>query len=374
MNYLMDARRAVFWLIIVLLVSSCENIGTFGGDYRPAASGQEGFITVVVDSSLWEQEVGDVLRDSLGKAIITLPGIEPTFELVPMQLSSQQVLERTQERKNILVVGAIGDTSSIESRYVNSFFGDSLRQIILGGEPVLVERKDYWRRRQMVFFLAAATPGELVTSILESADHMLTRFNEITRQRTHVEMFDIGRQRDLEQTLMDRHQFAVHGQHDYVIAIDTSQFVWLRRTLSDTWRSLFVHYIDNADPRMLTPEWMLEQRDQLTQRYIQGTAGGWVEVDRRRPMEAAEINFKDRYAIELRGLWHMVGRENGRQVLFGMGGPFLTYAFYEEETRRLYLIDGMVFAPAYPKREFLRQLEVIAYTFRTRQEAERASA
>ncbi|MDE2730892.1 MAG: DUF4837 family protein [Bacteroidota bacterium] len=374
MTHLMDARQAGFWLIIALTISGCENIGTFGGDYRPAASGQEGFITVVVDSAQWEQEVGDALRDSLGKAIMTLPGIEPVFELVPVQLTSQRALDRVQERKNILMVGAIGDTSSVESRYVNSFLGDSLRQVILSGDPILVERANFWRRRQMVFFLAAATPDELVTSIAESADHMLTRFNEVTRQRTHIEMFDIGRQRDLEQILMDRHQFAVNGQHDYVIAIDTSQFVWLRRTLSDTWRSLFVHYIDNADPSMLTPEWMLNRRDELTRQYIQGTAGGWVEVDRRRPLEAAEINFKDRFAIELRGLWHMVGQENERRVLFGMGGPFLTYAFYEEETRRLYLIDGMVFAPAYPKREFLRQLEVIAYTFRTRQEAERTSA
>lgn len=369
-----DTKTVGFWLFLILLVSGCENTGLLGGDYRPAASGQEGFVTVVIDSALWQEEVGDVLRDSLGKAIMTLPGIEPAFELAPMQLTSQQVLERVQERKNILVIGAIGDTSSVESRYVNSFFGDSLRQIILSGEPVIVERADYWRRRQMVFFLAAATPGELAASVRESADHVTSRFNEITRQRTHIEMFDIGRQRDLEQTLMARHQFAVNGQHDYVIATDTAQFVWLRRTLSDTWRSLFVYYEENADPRKLTPEWVLDQRDQLTHQYIEGTAGGWVEVDRRRPMEAAEINFKDRYAIEMRGLWHMVGNENGRKVQHGMGGPFLAYAFYDEETRRLYLIDGMVFAPAYPKREFLRQLEVIAYTFRTRQEAERASA
>jgi hypothetical protein len=54
--------------------------------------------------------------------------------------------------------------------------------------------------------------------------------------------------------------------------------------------------------------------------------------------------------------------------MLGMGGPFLTYAFYDEPSGRLYLIDGMVFAPSFKKREFLRQMEVIAFTFRTRQE------
>ncbi len=64
----------------------------------------------------------------------------------------------------------------------------------------------------------------------------------------------------------------------------------------------------------------------------------------------------------------MVGRENGEKIEFGMGGPFLTYTFYDQATGRIYMIDGMVFAPGYSKREFLRQMEVIAHTFRTRAE------
>ena len=67
----------------------------------------------------------------------------------------------------------------------------------------------------------------------------------------------------------------------------------------------------------------------------------------------------------------MVGEENGRIFPFGMGGPFVSYAFYDEPTRRLYLIDGMGFAPNYSKREFVRQMEVIAYTFRTLEEEQR---
>ncbi len=171
---------------------------------------------------------------------------------------------------------------------------------------------------------------------------------------------------------MENHHFAVHAQHDYVVAMDTSNFIWLRRTLSDTWRSFFIYYEENADPSKLSPEWIYNARDALTQRFVQGTSGGWIEIDRKRPLESEEINFKDRYAYETRGLWHMVGEENGEKIQFGMGGAFLTYAFYDQASARLYLIDGMVFAPNFPKREFLRQLEVIAYTFRTRQEVEQA--
>jgi hypothetical protein len=52
----------------------------------------------------------------------------------------------------------------------------------------------------------------------------------------------------------------------------------------------------------------------------------------------------------------------------GMGGPFVNYAFYDQPSDRVYFIDGSVFAPTYDKLQFIRQMEVIARTFRTREE------
>ena len=78
---------------------------------------------------------------------------------------------------------------------------------------------------------------------------------------------------------MERHGFAVNAQHDYFIATDTTVgktgFVWLRRVpSSDSWRSLFVYYEENADPSKLTPEWIYQTRDSLAREYITGTVGG----------------------------------------------------------------------------------------------------
>jgi len=62
----------------------------------------------------------------------------------------------------------------------------------------------------------------------------------------------------------------------------------------------------------------------------------------------------------------MIGRkDDGGFESHGMGGPFVNYTFYDETSGRLYMIDGMIFAPGYDKREFLRQMEAIAHTFRT---------
>jgi len=337
-------------------------------DFRQEAIGEEGEVTVVIDSTLWDGPVGDALRAQLGDPIFTLPSQEPAFELKPMNLISQQVLDVAQARKNVVFVASLDDTTTNEARFIRSILSEDAHQAILDGGTAVVPRDNVWRQRQQVFYVTASTPEGLVSAIEEDGPGIVYKFNEVTRYRLQREMFDIGRQPKIEEYLMSNHGFAVHGQHDYVVALDTSNFIWLRRNLSDTWRSFFIYYEENADPSKLSPEWIYQARDALTRRHVQGTLGGWVEIDQRRPLEAEEINFKDRYAYEVRGLWHMVGEENGEKFPFGAGGPFLTYAFYDEPTGRLYMIDGMVFAPNYPKREFLRQLEVIAYTFRTLQD------
>lgn len=195
-------------------------------------------------------------------------------------------------------------------------------------------------------------------------------FNRVTRERMTRDMFEKGRQPDIERQLMDKHGFAVNVQHDYFTAIDTTNFVWLRRVInSQSWRSLFVYYEDDFSPADLTPEWVFATRDSLSREWIQGNLNGFVAIDYRRELNSENIDFLGRFAYETRGLWHMIGYDDeGNSIEYGMGGPFVNYAFYDQETGRVYMIDGMIFAPNYDKREFLRQMEVIAHTFRTQEE------
>ena len=352
----------------------CAGCLVVGSDFRPEAGGQEGQITVVIDSTLWKGAVGDTLRETIGAPIPTLPSREPNFSLVPVHLTGQHALEMAQERRNILFVGTIGDTISLESRWLYHRFAQDAREAIFGGAPAVLARSDEWRRRQQVYYAVAATTEDLIDAISENSEDIVYAYNVATRERMHRELFDIGRQRSIEDHLMERHDFAVNVQHDYVVAIDTSNFVWLRRTLSDTWRSLFVYYQDRVDPSSLTPANVILLRDALTRQHMEGTEGGILEVVLTQPITVDSIDFKGRFGYEIRGLWEMVGEKNGRKFQFGQGGAFVTYAFYDSPTGRLYVIDGMLFAPGYPKREFLRQLEVITYSFRTAEDVAAAES
>lgn len=355
-------RLAALLLAAVLTITAgCEGL-----DYRPDAVGPEGVVTVVIDSTLWEGTVGDALRASLGEYLGTLPAPERRFELQQVEIDSQRQLEQLQSRKNLVFVGPLADSSNVSNFLRARLPEDALQRVLTGDEVVYAKRPDLWRQRQMVVYLAAAEPDGLVDAIQARAADLVDAFDDVTRQRMTIDMFEKGRQEDLEERLLEEYGFTVNVQHDYFVAVDTTDFVWLRRVLTDTWRSMFIHFEEDANPGLLSPEWIYATRDSLTREYLQGNVAGFVQIDRRRPLETETIEFLGHFGFETRGLWHMVGPDGeGNIVPYGMGGPFVNYTFYDQESGRVYMIDGMVFAPGFDKREFLRQMEVIAHTFRS---------
>lgn len=356
----------------VLLAGLTLLIGLVGCDvdYRARASGPDEQITVVIDSTRWNGPVGEAIREYITPYVSTLPTPERPFDLQQMSLTDERVFDDVRAQKNVVFIAPLSD-STHEASFLRTRLSEEAEQAVQEGQTAVVARPNLWRQSQRVFFVTAATPQQLIEALEQSGEQIQDSFHEVTLERMEREMFEKERQRELEDSLMQRHDFAVNVQHDYVIATDTTTesegFLWLRRLLSDTRRELVIYYKENAHPSELTADWIYATRDSLTERYLRGNVDGYVQIDYRRPLETENTDFLDRYAYVTRGLWHMAGEsENGELLLYGGGGPFVSYAFYDQAQDRLYLIDGMVFAPNYGKRTFIRQMEVIAHTFRTR--------
>ena len=360
---------AVVAALFGVLFTACDEL-----EYRPSAVGPDDEIAVVISGDHWEGEVGDVVREELGTFVYTLPVPERMFDLRHMEIHTEDDLDQIRRRKNVVFVAPITDTTN-EAQMIQSSLSPDARQAIEEGNSVVAPRRDLWRRNQQIYFVTADNTDRLQEAMRSNGHAMRDTLGTLVRDRKHRNMFERGRQTNLEQELMDRHDFAVNVQHDYLIAQDTtfddSGFIWLRRILQDTWRSLFVYYEEDADPATITPEWITETRDSVAQAHIEGNIGGFPRTDYRRELEAVEEDFKGRYGFTTRGLWHMVDvLDDGSLDHYGGGGPYVNYTFYDEDSGRIYMLDGMVFAPQFDKLDFLRQMEVISHTFRTRHDAQ----
>jgi hypothetical protein len=354
-------------LAALLVLGGCE------GDYRPRASGPEGEITIVMDSSLWTGAPGEVLRENVAPWIETLPVSERYFQLRHLELDSERTYDRIKDMKNVIIAASLSDSTN-ETSFLRRRLSGEAEQAIMNGQIAVVPKPDLWRRSQRIYYVAAASPEALAQAFRNQGEEIRGTFQDVTLQRRKREMYEEARRSAIEDSLLERHGFAINVQHDFQLAVDTTTadegFVWLRRILAKTRREFFIYYVEDVSPDELTADWIYATRDSLTQAHLRGNVQGFVQIDYRRPLNTDQLSFLNRYGFETQGLWYMVtpvqGGDEVRPV--GGGGPFINYTFYDQATDRVYMLDGSVFAPDYDKLGFIRQMEVMARTFRTAQE------
>lgn len=347
----------------LLTLSACEP----AEPRKPNAVGERGEIAVVMDSATFEGPAGDALRATVGRSVAPPLNISD-FRLRRTELTDARF--RSLRGARAVLFGAVldGDTSAV-ARFIEARLDSAGVQMIRAGEgTVVVPRRDVWARGQLVVFAAAASDTALATAFTNAADTLRTILNEITLSSTEEDMFSRGRQPDLEQAIAQDHDFAVNVQHDYFLSQDTStteaghpgRYIRIRRVLSDTWRDFSVYYQESAAP--LDSAAIEQITDDVLRTYVLGQYDStYVKLDRNRPILNESVTLGGYETLQSRGLWRM---HNDL-----MGGPFVRYSFYEPDQQRHYIMYGMVFAPQHRfrgnKREYLRQLEVIARTFRT---------
>jgi hypothetical protein len=364
------AGSLLLGLALTIALMGCE------GDFRPRAVGEEGEITVVMDSSHWTGAPGEAFQKNVTPWVETLPVAERYFKMRHLELS-EGTYDRVQALKNVVIAGALSDSTN-ETAFLRRRLSDEAEQAILDGQIAVVPKPNLWRRSQRVYYVAAATPEALAQAFQEQGPKVRRTFKEATLQRIKRDMYEEGRRSAVEDSLMSRHGFTINLQPTFQIAADTTTasegFVWLRRLLAETRREFFVYYVDDVSPDQITREWIYAKRDSLTRRHLQGNVTGFVKIDYRRPLDTEQTTFLDRYGFETHGLWYMAtpveGSDEFRPV--GGGGPFVNFTFYDQATDRVYMLDGSVFAPDFDKLNFLRHMEVMARTFRTAEEVRTA--
>lgn len=98
---------------------------------------------------------------------------------------------------------------------------------------------------------------------------------------------------------------------------------------------------------------LCEIRDSVMQLNIPGSQPDqWMETvwEQGEPMVQLSQRLREgKRVAELRGLWQM---RHG-----AMGGPFVSYLWYDENARQVVVLEGFVYSPSTEKRDLVRRLE-----------------
>jgi hypothetical protein len=337
-------------LIFSVILSSCN--------FKREAVGQEDLIYVFADSTEYFQ-LEPVLLQVFSKVIYT-PQEENLFDLLRTPIS---LIEKHQGKKNLLIIAPL-NSGTYTSQYISKILEDSVVNMVKEENLFTILKKDLWAKNQLVMILTSPTIEQLKENILSDHENLLFQFQNISDQRLFKSLYNpTYEKKKIEAEFLKDYGWIIYVQADFYLAksVPEENFVWIRRAPgSDMERWIFVHWLENASPTFLDPDSIAQARNKVTKLFYRTPDdSAYVEIADQY-FESKEVNFEGRYAIMIQGLWRMSDKS--------MGGPFVNYTFYDEETKRIYILDGSIYAPKYYKKKLIQQVDVTLHSFRTKEQ------
>lgn len=346
-------------LITAIIVSA--SVVSCSGDYRELADGSTREIVVVMDSTKWDGEVANAIRETFGKSVFTLPNPEPNYDLNFQTFYTQSQLDRIKRQKNIIFAATIDEESNVGNQ-VRGFLDEEVEERVKAGESFAFPIDDLWYRDQKMMILTSTSDSALAQKIRNTDETLVEPFLEKEFERWEYFVYEQKEQVQYSDSMWENHGFKVRIQHDYIKNVDTLNFMSFRRFLPQNDRWMWIWWKNNVnDISFLNTEWINATRDSLSQHYIKGSRDNmyvntYYNRPDLRPIVTTTFQKGRLMAYETRGTWHMV---NG-----AMAGPFVNFTYYDPDTKRLFMIEYSQFAPSVrEKLPFVRQFRAMGRTF-----------
>lgn len=357
-------RRIIYLLAAVLFTTTfigCE------GDFRPRAVGTLGDAVVVMDSTQFDSETAQAIRDVYGQGIQTLPAWEPMMDLRFEDFRNNDELERLRKNKNLIIAAPINDSTNT-AEFVRALLSDEVKQEVEQGNLFAFPLQNEWYKDQFTVILTSTSDSLLAQKIRRSKETLADQLLQKEFQRRKEEMYARAEQTQVSDSLWSKYGWMMRVQHDWRPNIDTiytedgidNHFYTMRRNLPDNRRWFWAWWINDAPPKdVLSPQWINAKRDSLMRKWIRGTRdSSYVTTDYEHfPVTTDTLTIDGREAYETRGVWRM--------TYDAMAGPFVNMTIYDELNDRLFMLEFGQFAPKYraDKRRFVRQFQVMLRTF-----------
>lgn len=354
-------------LIISVFFLFCNCSGNTSKGLLPPSSGDWGEIILVMDSAKWEGELGSVIKETFQPRVEGLPREEPLFTIhVVNPLKLNGILKSS---RYMIFVTSFESVSQQSGALKNYFTQESIGTIMQDSSRFLHINENEFAKGQKVMYLFGQNDRQLIQNIRNNRKALQEFFNDQETKRLISSIYAGKEVKGINEHLVEEHQFLIRVPFGYQIADERENFIWLRNIGAETDKNIFVSYQDYYNEEQLSPEYLVDWRDQIGRKYIfedPERPNTFVMTERDDyPVLSEVTNINNRYTVNLRGLWHTNN--------LSMGGPFISYSFVDESLNRIYYIEGFLFSPGKPQRESLRELRTILSTFQSSSELRKSS-
>lgn len=296
----------------------------------PSISGKVGEIGVIASKAQWEADPGSAIRSVLAAEYPYLPQREPYYRLFNVPEESFNKVFRV--HRNLLRL-IINDTCSTS----------------------MTLHRDIWAAPQTMLTIMAPddyTASEYINAhtreirnVFESAERDRVISNAITFQNS-----------SLVKVVGSAFGGSPYIPKDFSLKKQTPGFYWISNETTFTNQGIFIYKFPYRDESQFTANYLIAKRDEVMQINVPATTEGSYMITN--PSITPGFEWKtigDRRCAEIRSLWDTHNDF--------MGGPFISDAFLSKDGREIIVIEGFVYAPSKDKRDLLRNLQSIIYSW-----------
>ena len=137
----------------------------------------------------------------------------------------------------------------------------------------------------------------------------------------------------------------------------TDDFIWISYDTEFTTQGIFIYkypVVEGED--MMSLESFLAENNKVLKENVPGMFDNTYMMPSTFATPSIEyLKYKGRDFAQVRGFWEVYNDF--------MGGPFVAHAFYSPDGKEMIVLEAFVYAPKYDKRQYLRQVESVIYSF-----------
>lgn len=321
----------VLGLLVVGFTSSCDQQRDRSAKVRSIGNTSE-ILVVVENEHQWENSIGKVIRENLGREQYGLNQPEPVFNLAHINKTSLSDLLR--KHRNILIVEI--DKNSPKAKIESTV--------------------DLWAKPQQIFKITAPSSSEFVTAFTNNAKLFDEKYSQTERDRI-LSVYRTSSNKDIAKKVKNEFGLKLTIPREFYAAKTEPGFMWIRKEVEKFSQGILIISQPYQDTAQFSKQSIVARTNQAMQQYIPGSVdGSYMVTDEEFVVPHAEVvsDFITNYSIETVGLWK-VERDF-------MGGPFISYTFIDDRNNSIITILGYVYQPNKTKRDLLRQLEAIIYS------------
>ncbi len=313
-----------FLLLIVFAFSGCDESTNGNSDiYKPPSSGTHAEMLIVTQDTLWRGPVGEALRSTFAREQYGLPQPEGIFSVNRIRPAAFSSL--FQKAKSI-VFAEIGDTTLVQLQ------------------------KNVWAKPQLVATFIAPNYKALYRLIKANDEEMVNKFHTADLGVVLGRMSGI-----LYKTLPESlGEFGIEKMKlnsGFEQTLDKEDVKIFRQQTKKTQQFLVFSKRPMRDD-ILPGQDIIAARDTIGKRYFEGSReGSYFATEQLIPPQQVNTQINGQFTIETRGLWRTEGDF--------MGGPFLSYTIYNDQSNEVLCIEGFIYGPDAKKRNIMLEMEAM---------------